>query len=106
MQYIVFEISGKQYMVKPGQVIEVDKLTLEQKAFSTDKVLLSVNGEKVEIGKPYLKKTLDFEIIGTIKKPKIRVATYKAKSNYRRVKGQRREVSEIKLAESKSVKKA
>lgn len=69
-------------------------------------MLLASEKNKIEVGKPYLKTTLDFEVLGNVKKPKIRVATYKAKANYRKVIGQRRVVTKIKLAEEKkSVKK-
>lgn len=115
MQFAIIEISGRQYLAKPGQIIEVDKLNLpsddgkvsgEAKNLSVDKILLIADKDKLEVGKPYLKKTLNFEVVGNVKKPKIRVATYKAKANYRRVKGQRREVTKIRLLEeSKSVKK-
>ncbi|MCL5783808.1 MAG: 50S ribosomal protein L21 [Patescibacteria group bacterium] len=105
MQYVICQIGARQYLVKPGQIIEVDKLSGEPKTLSVDKVMLLVEDGKVEIGKPFLKKVLDFEVLENIKKPKIRVATYKAKANYRRVKGSRREVSRIKLAEEKAVKK-
>lgn len=97
MDYAILEISGRQYLVKPGQTIEVDHLADVPKKLTVDKVLLIVEDRKAEVGKPYLKKSLDFEVLGEAKKPKIRVATYKAKSNYRRVKGQRREVTQIKL---------
>lgn len=96
MDYAICEILGRQYLVKPGQTIEVDKLTTD-KTLLVDKVLLIVEKGKIELGKPYLDKILKFAVIETIKKPKIRVATYKAKANYRRVKGSRREVSRIKL---------
>jgi len=104
MQYAIVEISGRQYLVRPGQVFEVDKLPEKETKLSVDKVLLTSDGTKLEVGKPYLKKTLEFEILETIKKPKIRVATYKAKANTRKVKGQRRQMTKIKLVES--VKKA
>lgn len=99
MKYTVCEISGRQYLIKPGQVIEVDKLSDEVKILSIDKILLLVN-DKLELGRPYLNKRVDFEVLGDIKKPKVRVATYKSKTNYRRIKGQRREVTRIKLAKT------
>lgn len=105
MQYTIFALSGKQYLIKPGQTIEVDKLPDDKKTLSLDTVLLIADNGKVEIGKPYLKKSLNFDVLGSVKKPKIRVATYKAKANYRRVIGSRREVSKIKLSEEKPVKK-
>lgn len=99
MDFVIFQLGGRQYLAKPGQTIEVDKLAEGQKTLSLDQVLLEVSGGKVEVGKPYLNKTLNFEVLENIKKEKLRVATYKAKANYRRVKGQRREMSRIKLAE-------
>lgn len=98
MKYVVCDIKGKQYLIKPNQEIEVDKLN-EISSFETDKVLLLVDDGKVEVGTPYLGKTLQFQILGNIKKNKIRVAKYRAKANYRRVLGFRAEVSRIKLTD-------
>lgn len=109
MQYAIFEINNRQYMVKPGQIVEVDRLPQGPKSLTVDKVLLLAEDGKVEIGAPYLKKTLNFTVLGDIKKVKIRVATYKAKANYRRVIGQRTVVTKIQLAgekEEKAVKKS
>lgn len=98
MKYVVCDIKGKQYLVRPNQEIEVDKLN-EDSLLETDKVLLFVNDKMVLIGTPYLKQTLQFQILGNIKKNKIRIAKYHAKANYRRVLGFRAEVSRIKLAD-------
>lgn len=100
MQYMICQIGARQYLVKPGETIEVDKIASDDKTLKVDKVLLVVEDGKVEVGVPYLKKAFNFEILDNVKKPKIRVATYKAKANYRRVRGQRREVTRIKLVES------
>lgn len=97
--YAVCEISGRQYKVLPDQIIEVDSLG-EIKTLICDKVLMLVEKGKIELGTPYLSKKVEFEVLGTIKKPKIRVATYKAKSNYHRVKGSRRQVSQIRLVKN------
>ena len=104
MQYAVCEISGRQYTVKPEQTLEVDYLG-DIKSLSVNKVLLMVDGEKIEVGTPYLKSTLEFEVMGDKKLAKVRVAKFHAKANYRKVKGQRRTVSIIKLSVSKSVNK-
>jgi len=97
MKYAIFQINNRQYLIRPDEVIEVDKLPQTEKNLSIDRVLLVADDKGVEIGKPYLKKILKFEILGNIQKPKIRVATYKAKANYRRVIGQKREMTQIKL---------
>ena len=99
MIYAVVQIGSRQYQIKPGQTIEVDKLPDTGKTFLVDKMLLRVDERGVQIGKPYLKDHLTLEILGNVKKDKIRVATYKAKANYRRVIGQRRQMTKLKLAE-------
>ncbi len=107
MKYAIFQLGSRQYLIKPGQTIKVDKLDQANDTLTVDKVMLIAEDNKLEIGEPYLKKTLDFDVLGNIKDKKIRVATYKAKANYRRVKGSRRELTQIKLKEeAKSVKKA
>lgn len=105
MRYLVVEIKGRQYLIEPDKIVEVDKLS-DDKKFTTDKVLLSVNGEKMDIGKPFVSQKADFEVIGNIKKDKIRVLTYKAKANKRRVVGSRRQLTQIRLLEEKAVKNA
>jgi large subunit ribosomal protein L21 len=68
-------------------------------------VLLYSDEKKTKIGKPFLK---NFQVTGEIesqlKGKKIRVATYKAKSRYRRVVGHRQLLSKIKIKKIKSSK--
>lgn len=103
MQYAIVEISGRQYKVEPGRALSVDFLG-DIKTLECDKVMLVSDGSKIELGKPYLKDKLTFDVLGFEKGKKIRVATYHAKANYRRVKGARRVTTTIKLQED-SVKK-
>lgn len=100
MQYSVIQIGSRQYKIKPGQTIEIDRLSPDIKKIEVDKVLLRVNDKGVQIGTPFLKEKLELEVLGNIKKGKIRVATYKAKANYRRVIGQRRQMTQVKLKET------
>lgn len=97
MQYSIVQIGNRQYKIEPGQIFEVDKLPPEVKTLSVEKVLLKVDGDKVSIGTPYLKEKVELEVLETVKKEKIRVATYKAKANYRRVIGQRRQMTKVKM---------
>lgn len=99
MKYVVCDIKGKQYLVKPNQEIEVDRLE-GISSFETDKVLLLVDDGKVQVGTPYLKHTLQFQILGNVKKDKIRVAKFHAKANYRKVLGFRAEMTNIVLLTS------
>lgn len=103
MNYAVFELSGRQYLIKPGQSIEVDKINSGEKALLVEKVLLLKDEKGVEVGTPYLKETLKLEVLETIKKNKVRVAKFHAKANYRKVSGQRREVTLVRWATEKAV---
>jgi large subunit ribosomal protein L21 len=103
MKYAIVEISGKQYLAEPGKEFLVANLG-EVKSLECDKVLLVADGENIEVGKPYLKETLKFEVVG-MAKTKIRVAKFHAKANYRRVTGAKNTFTKVKLAE-KAVKKA
>jgi ribosomal protein L21 len=85
IKYAVVQISGKQFLVEPGKPIEVDFLGDEAKNFTAEQVLLKM-ADQLEIGMPFLKDSLEFEVIGS-KKDKFRVATFHAKANYRRIKG-------------------
>lgn len=104
MNYLVCEINKKQYLVRPGQTFEIDQIA-DTKSLEVDKVLLIASDDKMEIGAPYLDTTLTLEVLAKVNKPKVRVATYTAKSNRRRVIGEKRSVTKVQLAESKEVKK-
>jgi large subunit ribosomal protein L21 len=96
IKYAVVQIGGKQYKAEPGKELFVDFLGEDTKTLKCEQVLLR-SGDKLEIGTPFLKDSLNFEVIGQKKSSKIRVATYHAKANYRRVKGSKQVKSIIKL---------
>ena len=54
--YAVIEVGAKQYSVKKGDIIEVEKQDAEKDTdLILDKVLLISKEKKLEIGQPYLK---------------------------------------------------
>ena|SRR3989344_9666695 len=98
MEYVVIEISGKQYRVSQGDIIEVDNLNKEIGSISFDKVLLSVNGEDIKIGKPYIDGvSVNAKLIENLRGNKIRVARFTAKSRHRRVVGFRAALSKVQI---------
>lgn len=101
MQYSIVQIGSRQYKIEPGHTVEIDRLDAGVKKLTIDKVLLKVDGEKVQIGTPYLKETLELEVLETIKKDKIRVLKFKSKANYRKVTGSRRQMTKVKLLQDK-----
>ncbi|MDP3934903.1 MAG: 50S ribosomal protein L21 [Candidatus Giovannonibacteria bacterium] len=99
MKIAVIETGGKQYLVSEGQKIQVEKLP--QKAgekFDFDKVLLLVENDKIEVGKPYLAgKKISAELLEEKRLPKVTIFKYHSKTRYRRKKGHRQHVNIVKI---------
>ncbi|MFH2118194.1 MAG: 50S ribosomal protein L21 [Candidatus Paceibacterota bacterium] len=90
-KYAVIQLLGKQHLVTEGETLVVDKVEQQpkEKLEITD-VLLVTDGTQVSIGQPMVAKAKVTLIVQeTARGPKLRVATYKAKSRSRKVKGHR-----------------
>lgn len=97
LNYAICEIGGKQYKFIPGQPIEVD-FQGEEIAKNLDvPVLLLSDGDKIELGKPYLKKKLSLKILENTKAKKIRVSKFHAKANFRKTVGNRSKLTKMVL---------
>lgn len=101
MKYAVVTTGGKQYRVTEGQVIEVERLeTPVNEAITFENVLLVVDGDisDISVGKPAIDGVL---VVGTVlehtKGVKIRVAKFKAKARYRKVRGHRQSLTKVKI---------
>jgi large subunit ribosomal protein L21 len=81
-KYAVIRVLGRQYKVSEGQEFLVDKLSGKPEA----EVLLLVNGENTEVGKPTLDKVkIVLKVIAEeVKGVKIDVFKYKSKSRFRK----------------------
>lgn len=102
--YAVIKTGGKQYRVSPGEIVKVEKLpgkVGDPVAF--DKVLLTSDGENVNLGNPYLE---DIEVHGRItrhgKDRKVIVFKYKKRKGYRKKQGHRQDFTLIKVEDIKS----
>jgi len=91
MKYAVIQLQGKQYRVEEGQDLTVDRMPQEETAKVTiSDVLMFVQDGKVEVGTPTLSTvSVKMTVTKHEKADKIRVATYKAKSRQRKVRGHR-----------------
>ncbi len=97
--FAVVKTGGKQYLVKEGQEIVVDRMASKEK----DKVELETlmtfdeEGKGVDIGTPLLTKKVQAEVVSHSKGEKIRVARFKAKVRYRKVRGFRPQLTSLKI---------
>jgi large subunit ribosomal protein L21 len=99
MKIAVIKTGGKQYVVSEGQQIQVEKLPHEKGAkFDFDTVLMVVNGDKVEIGKPNIaSKKVSAELVEQKRKPKVTILRYHSKTRYRKLKGHKQPISVVKI---------
>ena len=101
MEFAVIQTGGKQYKVKKGDEIKIEKILGDHKEGDKivfDKVLLVDNGSDTTIGTPYIDKA---KITGTITKigrlAKIDVIKYKQKSKYFKKNGHKQPYFQVKI---------
>lgn len=99
MKMAVIKTGGKQYLVKEGAEIVVDKLVGEPgtKLKLQTLATLDTDTHAVELGAPSLKKEVEATVLNQVKGDKIRVARFKAKVRYRRVSGFRPQLTKLKI---------
>lgn len=97
--YAVVATGGKQYKVKEGETLRVEKLPGEiGSSVSFDRVLMYSDGENVTIGQPVLENiAVTGHIVEQGKAKKIIVFKYKRRKRYRRKQGHRQQFTAIKI---------
>lgn len=103
--FAVILTGGKQYIVHEADTLVIDKLPGKKgDQVSFDKVLLFVDDKmNIQLGRPYLNKAIvKAQILTQGKGQKIRVARFRAKSRYRKVRGFRPELTEVKITAIKA----
>lgn len=101
--FAVIETGGKQYLIKTGDTLKVEKLDVEVgKDVVFDKVLLLAkeDGTDVKIGTPYLDGvSIAAKVEEQGRGKKIRVVKFKRKVRYKRVIGHRQHFTKLKVKE-------
>lgn len=97
--YAVIETGGKQYPVKEGDVLRIEKMNAAPgTTIDMDRVLFYRDDQKTLIGKPVLENVkLQVTVLRHGKEKKIRVFTYKRRKRYERRQGHRQQFTEIKV---------
>ena len=92
MKFAIIETGGKQYRIEAGQPLRVEKLGEMEagKSIVFDKVLLTSEDGKVEIGAPYIEgATVECDFVENGREKKVIVIKYKQKSRYFKKRGHR-----------------
>jgi large subunit ribosomal protein L21 len=97
--YAVMKTGGKQYRVREGSTLAVEKLDAEPGAtIEFDQVLLVSDGTSVRIGTPYLaggKVTAVVQAQG--KGRKVGIVKFRRRKGYKRMKGHRQPFTRIQV---------
>jgi large subunit ribosomal protein L21 len=99
-QIAVIKTGGKQYLVKVGDTLKVEKLDVKAGASVKFAPLLVADedGKNVKVGAPEVKGAeVSAAIVGNGRAKKVTIVKYKSKVRYRRSAGHRQEYTAIKI---------
>ena len=98
----IIKTGGKQYIVKPGDKLKIEKLLKEVgEEFTFPDVLLVEKSGKVEVGTPFVKAEVNAKVVSQGKGDKVIIYKYKPKKRESRKIGHRQPYTEIEILEVK-----
>lgn len=96
--YAVIATGGKQYRVKEGDVLCIEKIDAEVDSVVSFDVLLLGEGDEVKVGAPTVAGAkVEAKVLGQVKGEKIVVYKYKSKKNYHRKQGHRQPYTKVEI---------
>ena len=100
MAFAVIRSGGKQYVARPGEKLEIEKLDAPEKGglMIFPEVLFYADGERVEIGRPLISGAeVTAEYLDTKKDDKVIVFKKKRRKGYRVKRGHRQQYTQIEI---------
>ncbi|WDE98730.1 50S ribosomal protein L21 [Lentisphaera profundi] len=95
--YAIIETGGKQYTVREGDVIRVERLKTAGAAYTFDKVL-ALGGDDAKFGTPLVEgASVIAEIVNEAKGKKLIVFKKKRRKRYKKTQGHRQWFTEVKI---------
>ena len=101
MEYAVLETGGKQYTVRTGDTLQIEKLpSAQDETVEFDRVLLIAKDGNLKVGRPLVEGAkVRAEIVDNGRAPKVIVFKYKPKIRYKSKVGHRQPNTQIKVTE-------
>ncbi|WP_428897145.1 large subunit ribosomal protein L21 [Parelusimicrobium proximum] len=101
--YAIIETGGKQYWVKPGQNLKVEKLEVEEGKTVELKALWAnaTDSTSADAAAGSQSGTVTAQVVKHVRGPKIIVFKKRPKKGYERTQGHRQNLSEIKITDIK-----
>ena len=102
----VISSGSKQYIVEPGQTLEIDLLSDDLKTIELEPLLI-IDGDKITVGTPTVAGVMvKADVIEMVKGEKIKVLKFKAKKRIKTQTGHRQRYTQIKIASIGTAKAA
>jgi len=97
--YAIVATGGKQYRVKEGEKLRVEKLSAEVgDTVELDKILMVGEGDDVKIGAPYLEGAkVTATVAANGRGDKVKIVKFRRRKHYRREMGHRQSYTEIEI---------
>ena len=99
MMYAVISTGGKQYRVKEGDVLKVEKLDAKEGAtVNFDKVLMLGEGDDVNVGTPYIKGSkVSAKVRAQGRGDKVEIVKFHRRKHHRKQMGHRQSYTELEI---------
>ena len=98
MAYAIFKTGGKQYRVKTGDVVAIEKLDAEPGSEARfEEVLFVGEGASIKLGAALRGAAVVGEVVEQIKAPKLIAYRYKRRKGYQRTVGHRQKLTRVKI---------
>lgn len=99
--FALIQTGGKQYKVAKGDILEVEKMEVEEgSSFNFDQVLLINDGKTTTVGKPLIEgAVVKAKVLGHVKADKIIVFKMKAKKRYEKTQGHRQHLVSLEITD-------
>jgi large subunit ribosomal protein L21 len=99
MKFAVIKTGGKQYLVKEGDKLKVEKLPETKGDVTFEEVLMTDDGSKATVGKPLVSGAkVTAKRVADSRHDKIMVVKYKNKTRYRVKRGHRQPYTEVEIS--------
>jgi large subunit ribosomal protein L21 len=94
MSYAIIKLGGKQYVVREGEKLLVDRLSVDENKTFQPEVIFEGGDGKAELSP---KGTVTAKVLAHVKGDKIRIGKYRRRTGYRRHTGFRSSLTQIQI---------
>lgn len=96
----IIKTGGKQYKVKEGQTLKVEKIDAKDGAKIKFETLMTAttDAKELDLGKPSLGQKVEGKVVEQGRDKKISVIKYKAKTRYKRNLGHRQSFTKVEIS--------